>query len=198
MVCIKEMSHAHRGPCWTAFRQRAQWLLPSLPLVRAFVFRFVWTVYRPFVFVFRGSVSYTRNVDTVHRVTCCCCCWTLERGKTLSWAEACDDFPLWPAAHISVLTLTHCSSDPAASQALLTTPDHSNTSINTWPAVRPNDTWASFLLLIRNKAHGQIVKKKKERKKPVSTTLQSCCINIQPKYQTKRVYFLQLVSGDLW
>lgn len=44
-----------------------------------FVFRFVWTVHRPFVFVFRSSVWYTRNVDTVHRVTCCC--WTLGRGK---------------------------------------------------------------------------------------------------------------------
>lgn len=80
------------SPYKSAFRHRALMLHPSLPLVRAFVFCFVWTVYRPFVFVFHGSVSYTRNVDTVHRVTCCC--WTLERGKTLSWAGACDDFPL--------------------------------------------------------------------------------------------------------
>lgn len=68
------------SPSRTAFRGKST-KLQSLPtvIVCAFVFCFVWTVYRPFVLVFRSSISYTRNVDTVHHVTCCC--WTSGRGE---------------------------------------------------------------------------------------------------------------------
>lgn len=73
--------HMHSAsPSRTAFRGKST-KLQSLPtvIVCAFVFCFVWTVYRPFVLVFRSSISYTRNVDTVHHVTCCC--WTSGRGE---------------------------------------------------------------------------------------------------------------------